>query len=87
MFHLHFYLSCILNLHNYQVEARISNRNIGLYVEPNSKLDRRVEAIYSENIEVNGEAQPIIWLKSDNAIIEDQTLVKQLQEKGERLSL
>ena len=76
-----------LNLHNYQVRARRSNRSIGLYVKPNARLEKRVEAIYSENIEVNGVTQPIIWLMSDNVIIEDPDLAKDLQEKGEKLSL
>ena len=56
-------------------------------MKQNAIIEKRVEAIYSEDIEVNGVTQPIIWLMSDNVIIEDPDLAKELQEKGEKLSL
>ena len=47
----------------------------------NAKLGDNLDIEVSENIEVNGVTQPIIWLMSDNVIIEDPDLAKDLQEK------
>lgn len=76
-----------LNLYNYQVRAGKSNRNIGVYVKPNPTLENRVEAFYSENIEVNGSIEPTIWLISVNTKIDDNNLATELQEKGQKLPL
>lgn len=76
-----------VNIHNYRVRARASNRSVGIYVKPDARLEQRVEAIYSEEIAVNGEANPTIWLISDNTEIKDPEIKKALEEKGEKLPL
>lgn len=66
----------MVNTHNYIVRARRNNRSVGLHVDHNPKEDRRIEAIYYENIG----GQEAIRLKSENVI-------DTRKEKGSKLPL
>lgn len=67
--------------HNEWVQTRRNNRAIGTYVKPNPKLDVKVNAYYTTNVEIDGRTTPTVWIISENTQVEDLAKRKEV-EKG-----
>lgn len=67
--------------HNEWVQTRRNNRAIGTFVKTNPKLDVKVNAYYTTDVEIDGRTTPTVWIISENAEIKDP--VKRMEvEKG-----
>lgn len=54
--------------HNYVVDARRVNQKNGFYVKPKIRFSDKVRAYYTEDVEVNGQTEPTVWLLSEGYI-------------------